>query len=249
MSVQRGDWLTLAPTLSPMSVDLLYVDPPFNTGKTQSTPPRAKHRDARAADAHYADRWPSMQAHADWFAQRLHATLPALAPTACVLVHCDQRCCHHLRLALDEVLGESCFVNHLIWSYGLGGSSPRAFARKHDDILFYSRTPGEHYFNAPRVPATSNRMKGQSKKATDVIAIPSLNNMSKERTGYPTQKPLALLSMLVEACCPTAGLVLDPCCGSGTALVAAKNSGRRCAGFDTSAKAVTLARARLTRGA
>lgn len=146
---------------------------------------------------------------------------------------------------LDELLGEDRFVNHLIWSYGLGGSSPRRFARKHDDILLYCLDPMKYWFEPPRVPATSNRLRGKTKKMTDVLDIPAINNMANERTGYPTQKPLALLDVLVRACCPPGGLVLDPCCGSGTTLVAAVRAGRRAIGLDTSPKAVEIARARL----
>jgi DNA modification methylase len=150
-----------------------------------------------------------------------------------------------VRCLLDDLFGEDRFVNHLIWSYGLGGSSPRTFARKHDDILFYAKTD-RYYFEAPRVPATSHRMRGLLKKATDVLDIPSLNNLAHERVGYPTQKPLALLSMLVEACSPAGGTVLDPFCGSGTTLVAAIESGRNAVGFDISERAVQVAGRRLS---
>src|SRR5690606_7258038 len=105
--------------------------------------------------------------------------------------------------------------------------SPRRFARKHDDILFYCVDPQRYCFDPPRIEATSRRMAGQMKKATDVIEVPALNNMARERTGYPTQKPLALLELLIRACSPPGGLIVDPCCGSGTTLVAALNTGRR----------------------
>ena len=150
------------------------------------------------------------------------------------------------RPAAAHLLGEDHFVNHLIWQYGLGGSSPRRFARKHDDILFYGKTE-DYHFEAPRVPATSQRMRGMTKKATDVLDIPSLNNLAHERVGYPTQKPLALLSMLVQACSPEGGTVLDPFCGSGTTLVAAVESGRGAIGFDVSERAVAVTRRRLDR--
>jgi DNA modification methylase len=146
---------------------------------------------------------------------------------------------------LDEIFGSERFVNHLIWAYGLGGSSPRRFARKHDDVLFYAKSE-EYYFNPPLVPATSNRMMGKLKKAGDVLNVPSINNMALERTGYPTQKPLALLTLLVKACCPPGGLVLDPFCGSGTTLVAAAMSGREVCGVDVSPAAVRIARRRLS---
>ena len=84
-------------------------------------------------------------------------------------------------------------------------------------------------------------MKGQMKKASDVIEIPSINNMALERTGYPTQKPLALLELLIQACCPPGGVVLDPFCGSGTSLLAAKRNGRYYLGIDSNSHAVRIA--------
>lgn len=225
-------------------MDYLYADPPFNTGKSQRTPPGAP-RAGRVVEATYDDSWASMGEYIAWLRERMRATLPALKPTSLVAIHCDYRACHHIRLMLDDVFGADRFVNHLIWHYGLGGSSPRRFARKHDDVLLYCIEPNRYWFEPPMVPATSRRLRGQMKKATDVLDIPSINNMASERTGYPTQKPLALLDVLVRACCPTDGLVLDPCCGSGTTLVAAAGSGRRAIGFDRSARAVASARARL----
>ncbi|MEM9064207.1 MAG: site-specific DNA-methyltransferase [Planctomycetota bacterium] len=235
MKIEQGDWRDLARALTPNSIDLLYADPPFNTGKKQ-----------RGADgAEYEDAWPTVQAWIAWLRERLEATLPALKPTACLLLHVDWRTSHHARLLLDGLLGNDRFVNHLIWTYGLGGSSPRRFARKHDDILFYCVDPDRYYFDPPMIPATSNRMKGELKKATDVLDIPAINNMSTERTGYPTQKPLNLLQMLVGACCPPNGNVLDPVCGSGTTLVAAAKLGRNPIGCDTNEQAIAIAHERL----
>lgn len=232
--VSLGDWLALARTLAPGSVDLLYVDPPFNTGEAQ-----------RGAAGDFDDRWDDAAAYVSWLRERVAATLPAMKPTGNVLIHADWRASHHVRLLLDELLGAERFVNHLVWSYGLGGSSPRRFARKHDDILFYCVDAERYWFEPPMVPATSQRMKGMLKKATDVLDIPSINNMSKERLGWPTQKPMALLEVLVGACCPPGGVVLDPCCGSGTTLAAAVKLGRRAIGGDVSEKAVRIARRRL----
>lgn len=233
-SVRQADWLDAAAGLAPASIDMLYADPPFMTGR----------RRADRAGA-FEDAWATTAEYVDWMRARLAATLPALKRSANVLIHVDWRTSHRVRVMLDEVLGEDRFVNHLIWSYGLGGSSPRRFARKHDDILFYCVDPGSYYFDPPRVPATSRRMRGQTKKATDVIETPSLNNMASERAGWPTQKPVALLEMLVRACCPADGMVLDPCCGSGTTLVAAVRAGRRAMGVDISPEAVSLTYDRL----
>lgn len=244
--VDLGDWLDLAPALPRASIDLLYADPPFNTRTTRRTPPRAARIKGRApTPASYRDSWPTPSDYTAWLRERLAATLPAFKPSASILLHVDYRVCHHVRLLLDDLLGPDRFVNHLIWSYGLGGSSPRAFARKHDDILFYCLDPRLYWFNPPRVPATSNRLRGSLKKATDVLDIPSINNMARERTGYPTQKPLALLDLLVTSCCPPGGTVLDPCCGSGTTLEAALRHDRSALGFDLSRDAVALARRRL----
>ena len=231
--IVQADWLDFARAQPGESVDLVYVDPPFNTGKAR-----------RGQVADYADAWPDMRSYLAWIEPRLRECRRILLPRGSLYLHCDWRASHHLRLLLDEIFGEDCFINHLIWSYGLGGSSHRRFARKHDDILFYSKSD-KYYFHPPRVPATSRRLTGQMKKATDVLDIPSLNNMSRERVGYPTQKPLVLLEMLVNAACPPGGIVADFCCGSGTTLVAAKQTGRKYLGCDISEEAVQMTRARL----
>jgi len=233
-TVVCADWLAFCKYLRPTSVDLFYVDPPFATGRTQS-----------GSVSTYDDSWASIDDWVSWLRERLRATLPLMKPSGSLLLHIDWRTSHHARLVLDDLLGPDHFVNHLIWSYGLGGSSPRRFARKHDDILFYAIDPDRYWFEAPMVAARSRRMKGQQKKATDVLDIPSLNNMAAERTGYPTQKPLALLDVLVRSCCPPDGLVFDPCCGSGTSLVAALKAGRRIVGCDQNPDAVALANTRL----
>lgn len=231
--IVRGDCLDVMATWPEACVDLVYLDPPFNTGLTRS-----------GTNAHYADRWPTLESYVEYITERIRIVHRILKPTGSILLHCDWRSSHHLRVRLDDVFGADRFVNHLVWTYGLGGSSPRRFARKHDDILFYARGP-EYHFEAPLVPATSRRMQGSLKKATDVLDIPAINNMARERTGYPTQKPLALLEILVGACSPADGLVVDPFCGSGTTLVAAAGLGRRYVGIDCSDEAVRIARTRL----
>lgn len=230
----RGDWLDVARALDPGSVDLVYADPPFNTGKA---------RTGRAGT--YPDNWPTPEHYIGWLRERLAATVPLLKRTGSILLHLEPAVSHRARVALDDILGADRFVNSLVWAYGLGGSSPRRFARKHDDILFYCVDPEQYYFDPPMVPATSRRLAGAMKKSTDVLDIPAINNMARERLGWPTQKPLALLDLLVRACCPPGGTVLDPCCGSGTTLVAAIAAGRTALGADISPAAVELASRRL----
>ena len=228
-----GDCLEVLRSLPGETADLCYLDPPFNTGA------------ARADRAgRFEDAWETMGAYIEFLRLRVAEARRCLRPSGSILVHVDWRTTPHVQLMLDDVFGAGHFVNHLVWVYGLGGSSPRRFARKHDDVFFYSRAQG-YFFDPPMVPATSVRMKGMMKKASDVINIPSINNMSAERTGYPTQKPLALLELLVCACCPAGGLVIDPFCGSGTTLAAAAGSGRRWLGIDVNADAVRLSRERL----
>lgn len=230
--VIEGDCLHILSEQPADSVDLAYLDPPFNTGRTQ-----------QAALARYADDWPTVASYLDFMRPRIAQVQRVLKPRGSLLLHCDWRSSHHLRLLLDDLFGPNNFVNHLIWTYGLGGSSPRRFARKHDDILFYARG-SDYYFDPPMIPATSQRMRGELKKATDVLDIPAINNMATERCGYPTQKPLALLELLINACCPPSGLVLDPFCGSGTTLVAAQRGHRSFIGIDINPVAILIARQR-----
>jgi DNA modification methylase len=209
------------------------MDPPFNTGR--------RHEQSNGS---FDDRFANTESYLGFLRPRIEASLHTLNADGSILLHCDWRTCHYLRLMLDELLGPQRLVNHLIWRYGLGGSSPRGFARKHDDILFYAKSD-RYFFDPPMVPATSARMRGQQKKATDVIDVPSINNMASERCGYPTQKPLALMDLLVRACCPEGGLVIDPFCGSGTTCVAAARSYRTFIGIDINSKAVEIARERV----
>jgi DNA modification methylase len=243
-------------------VALAYLDPPFGTG-----------RDFGA----YDDRWAEgRKGLVDALRPRLETIHALLADDGSILVHLDHRVAHVVALLLDDLFGPgdrdrkggAGFRNEIIWTYGLGGSSSRFYPRKHDTILWYSK--GDRWtFDPPKIPARSQRMKGKEKKQLDVLLgppsldalddphamlpsdvwdVPAINNMARERTGYPTQKPLVLLQRLVAAHSRAHDLVLDPYCGSGTTLVAAQALGRRALGIDASAEAVRVARTRLGRG-
>ena len=175
--------------------------------------------------------------------QELHRVLK---PTGSIYLHCDSNAAHYLRLMMDVIFGADNFLNHIVWCYGLGGSTRRRWPRKHDDILWYSRTPDGHYFDADKIPATSARMAGRDKKAPDYWLIPTLNNMAKERCGYPTQKPEALLERIIRSSSREGELVLDPFCGSGTTLVVAERLGRSWVGIDINPAAVQTAGERLS---
>ena len=264
------------------SVDLIYLDPPFNSNSTYNLPFKQLGRDVAAVaafqdtwawgeaeDAHLAalDEAPSTRVLAEivQIAQRVEGRrrktnlaaylvnmavrlIPmqrVLKPEGCIYLHCDPTASHYLKLLLDALFGRARFVNEIVWTYGLGGSSKRSFSRKHDVLLFYSNSE-RYFFDKPTVPATSNRLKGQEKGMLDVWTdIPSLNNMARERLGYPTQKPLELLERIVGASSRPGDLVLDPFCGCGTTAHAAELLGRRWVGIDISRFSAGLVRERL----
>ncbi len=236
-------------------VDLVYIDPPFAAARdfrirTQYESDSGVESFERVA---FSDRWESLDEYLGMMEGALNAVHSALHPEGSLLLHCDHRAAPYLSVICDRLFGfgdrlgggrKPGFRNELVWEYGLGGSSHRNWPRKHDTILWYSKGT-RWYFDAPRVPATSQRMRGQLKKAPDVIRVPTLNNMAGERCGYPTQKPLQLLSLLIDAHCPPGGSVADYFSGSGTCAVAALRSGRRVFAGDMGDDGVAMTRARV----
>ena len=228
---------------------LVYLDPPFAAERDFYT----SAGDGGAKRLAYSDRWGSLETYLAFMNEVLERVHGMLAQDGSLLLHCDHRAAPYLAIACDRIFGlgdrgptrqAPGFRNELIWSYGLGGSSPRCYPKKHDTILWYSRGP-RWIFDAPRVPATSHRMAGQTKKAPDVLSNPTINNMARERTGYPTQKPLALLELLVLAHSRPGDLVVDLFSGSGTTAIAATSQGRRVLVGDESAVAIETTIARL----
>ena len=235
---------------------LIYADPPFLTNSTRGDP----------QDAWYDDRWPEgLDGYLSYLGPRLEQMRRLLAAHGTLCLHVDWHVAHHARVLLDEIFGEDHFLNEIIWSYRTGGVAARWFARKHDNLYLYARTEGSNRFNLLREGAYRTdglkldelgRPYKQTRKGrlyfhtdgpamTDVWQVPFLSTVSKERVGWPNQKPLALLERLVKACSDPDDLVADFFCGSGTTLVAAKRLGRRWLGCDEDAKAVKLAKARL----
>lgn len=245
-AVRQGDCENVADIVKGQKFDLVYLDPPYGTG-----------RDFGAYDDYWADGRNGLM---NYLARRIEKIRHVMAENSSILVHIDPKISHEIGRLLDELFGPGDrdgnadrpgYRNELIWVYGLGGSSRSRYPRKHDVIYWYTKG-SEWTFTPPQVPATSTRMKGLKKKQPDVFAtggdimdIPTINNMAKERSGYPTQKPLALLEQLVAAHSNPGDWVLDPFCGSGTTIVAARNLGRNAVGIDIGDQAVKTARERL----
>ncbi len=238
-------------------IDLIYADPPFFTGK----------RRAPASGGHaFADSWPGgVGDYVAFLRPRLAEMRRLLAPTGALYVHLDWHAVHYVKVLLDEVFGYENFLNEIVWSYRTGGLSRSWFARKHDTILTYARRAGHHKFHVLRDGAFrtdglnmgpdgrpyKNTRAGrlyfhpEGPAMTDVWDLPFLSTVARERTGYPAQKPEALLDRIIRAATDTGDVVADFFCGSGTTLAAARRLGRRWLGCDLSAAAVRIARRRL----
>ena len=189
----------------------------------------------------------SMRAYLAFMAPRLAEIWRLLTPTGSVYLHCDPHASHYLKCMLDVIFGSANFQNEIIWYYKNASRGKRRLARAHDVILWYSKTPKDYTFNRDEilVPFESGMTEwryakgGQSGKAMpkgktpdDVLVMPSLNAMSKERLGYPTQKPLALLEWIIKTSSKLGDIVFDPFCGCGTALDAAHGLQRHWVGID-----------------
>ena len=238
-----GDNLHVMRQLPNESIDLIYIDPPFFSGR-QYNVLFGDQNELRS----FSDIWEGgMPGYVIWLNARLYEMKRLLKKTGSIYVHCDYHASHYIKVEMDKIFGNTNFVNEIIWTYGLGGSSKRSFSKKHDTILFYSRT-GDYVFDKPLIPATSNMLEGKKKGMLDVWSdIPSLNNMAKERIGYPTQKPEALLDRIIASCSRKNDLVADFFCGGGTTAAVAQRLERRWIACDQSRVAVAITADRLTR--
>lgn len=242
------------------SIDLIYADPPFGTGRMRVDRNPA-HR--------YDDRWPGgVRTYLAFLEPRLREMRRLLKPSGTIYVHLDWHVAHYVKVLLDEIFGYGNFLNEIIWSYRTGGPSRAWFARKHDTILAYAHSRGRHTFHVLREgrfrtdgmnldehgrPYKMTRrgrlyFHADGPALTDVWEIPFLSTVSRERTGWPGQKPLALLERIVRASSSPGDLVADFFCGSGTALLVARRLGRRWLGCDISPQAIAVARQRLAEG-
>jgi site-specific DNA-methyltransferase (adenine-specific) len=263
--VVHADNLVVLRDLPDASVDLIYVDPPFNTGKRQTLTRLETVRDASNGDrtGFQGHRYRTIQvgSHSfdDLFDDYLTFLEPRLAefhrvltPAGSLYVHLDAREVHYVKVLLDAIFGRECFLNEVIWAYDYGGRPRRRWPPKHDSILVYVRDPKRYYFDADaaeRIPYMAPGLVGADKAArgkrlTDTWWATIVPTNSRERTGYPTQKPLAIVRRIVRTSCPPDGLVADFFAGSGTTGEAACESGRRFLLVDDSAEAIAVMRRR-----
>jgi site-specific DNA-methyltransferase (adenine-specific) len=261
----HGENLAVMEALPAGAFDLIYMDPPFNTGRTQ----RAR-RLAVAADPQgervgfggrrYRSRLLSDLAYDDAYGDYLGFLAPRLARARALLaahgtlyVHVDQREAHYVKLLGDEIFGRDAFLNELIWAYDYGAKPRRRWPAKHDTILVYVRTPGAHHFDADAVEREPYMAPGlvsadkaaRGKRPTDVWWHTIVPTNGAERTGYPTQKPEGILRRIVAASSRPGAWCLDPFSGSGTLGAVCQALGRRFVLIDRSPDAIALSARRL----
>jgi DNA modification methylase len=257
--IVHGDNLPFMRALPDAAVDLIYADPPFFTGRRQRGNGRAAHA--------FDDAWPGgLDAYLPWLEERVVEMRRLLRPTGTLYLHCDWHAGHYIKVMLDRVFGPERFRNEIVWHYGLGAANAtRHFLRKHDTIFVYAKgdratfhlvrgdvTPAMlakycHEDGHGRYMMSRGRryyLKG-GKPLDSVWEIPAIAATSRERLGWPTQKPEALLERIVLASSSPGDVVADFFAGSGTAPAVARRLGRRWIACDASLEAVRLMERRL----
>ena len=225
--IHRGDNLRFMRSLEESKIDLIYIDPPFFTQSDQS------HK-CLGKEVVFTDSWVNLNAYLDFIIMRLEKCHRLLKDTGVLCVHLDWRSVHYVKIELDKIFGMRNFVNEIIWSYKSGGAGNRAFAKKHDTILIYSKSQ-EYTFNIQKEKSYNRefrpyRFKGIEEfkdnigwhtmvNMKDVWQIDMVGRTSNEWLGYPTQKPLALLDRIIKAFTNKNAIVADFFCGSGTTIL------------------------------
>jgi site-specific DNA-methyltransferase (adenine-specific) len=271
--VVAGDNLPVLRSLPDAAFDLIYMDPPFNTGRAQT---RAQLEVSRTPDAEgpgartgfgghrYSSRLLQSLSYDDAFGDylaflepRLSRVRELLAPHGTLYFHIDYREAHYCKLLLDEIFGREAFLNELIWAYDYGAKPRRRWPAKHDTILVYVREPGAHHFDADAVERepymapglVSAEKAARGKRPTDVWFHTIVPTNGREKTGYPTQKPEGVVRRIVAASSRPGGWCLDPFAGSGTLGAVCQKLGRRFVLIDANPTAIEVMRDRLGPGA
>jgi site-specific DNA-methyltransferase (adenine-specific) len=264
--VIQGDNLAVLQSIPDASIELIYVDPPFNTGRVQSrgsstttrteTGNRIGFKGQRyeivketvlSYDDEFKDYWSFLE-------PRLEEAWRILNETGTLYLHLDYRESHYAKVLLDALFGRECFLNEIIWAYDYGGKAKSRWPSKHDTILVYVKNPDKYYFNnetvdrepymAPGLVTPEKVAKG--KLPTDVWWHTIVSPTGKEKTGYPTQKPLGILRRIIQASSKEGDTVLDFFAGSGTTGHAASLLNRNFILVDQNPEAIQVMKERFS---
>ncbi len=259
-----GDNLAVLQGFPSESVDLIYVDPPFNTGTTRSRTSTKAIRDDSSPRVGFGGRnyrtdvlrvasyEDNFDDYLSFLEPRLTEAHRVLKKSGSLYVHVDYREVHYCKVLLDQIFGRKNFLNEIIWAYDYGGRSSKRWPPKHDNILLHVKDIENYYFDAAavdRIPYMAPKMAGEEKAErgklpTDTWWHTIVSPTGKEKTGYPTQKPLGILRRIVGASSPPGGLVLDFFAGSGTTGVAAAEAGRDFVLVDSHPESINVMKAR-----
>jgi site-specific DNA-methyltransferase (adenine-specific) len=261
-----GDNLPVLKDLPSQSVDLIYIDPPFNTGKEQSRKQIRVEEDENGdrvgfGGKRYQTEVIGERGYRDYFDDYLGFLEPRLVeayrilkPTGSLYFHIDYREVHYCKILLDEIFGRRSFLNEIIWAYDFGGRSKTRWPAKHDNILYYVKDPKHYTFNRDAVdripymaPGLVSKQKAERGKfPTDTWWHTIVGTNSKEKTGYPTQKPVGVLRRIVAASSNPGDLVLDFFGGSGTIGELCLELGRRFILVDNNPQAIAVMQKRFS---
>ena len=248
--VYFGDNLSVLQTLPGGSASLIYIAPPFNTGRTQARTQlkttRAAHGDRTGFQGNryqtvtigrqaFADTFDSSTAFLDFLAPRLREARRVLTSNGSLYFHIDYREVHYCKVLLDQIFGRESFLNEIIWAYDYGARTTKKWPPKHDNILLYVKDPKNYIFNTDemeRIPYMAPGLVGPEKAArgklpTDTWWHTIVSPTGKEKTGYPTQKPLGIVKRIIQTSSRPGDTVLDFFAGSGTTGEAAHQLGRK----------------------
>jgi len=260
-----GDNLPILAGFPAASFDLIYIDPPFNTGRTQARTQIQVVQDADGDRTGFSGRRYrtiklGTRAYADVFDDYLEFLWPRLeqahrllGPRGSFFLHLDYREVHYAKVALDQIFGRASFMNEIVWAYDYGARSRSRWSAKHDNILWYVKDPGDYTFEyeaIDRIPYMAPGLVGPVKAArgktpTDTWWSTIVSPNGREKTGYPTQKPLKVIERIVRVHSRAGDRLLDFFAGSGTLGEAAVRLGRQVTLVDDNPEAIEVMRRRL----
>ncbi len=264
--VYFADNLIILKQIPSESIDLIYIDPPFNTGRVQSRKRFKTVQDESGDRVGFSGRLyksevlsengyvDSFDDYTAFLKPRLQEAWRVLKPDGCLYFHIDYREVHYCKVMLDQIFGRENFLNEIIWAYDYGGRAKDRWPAKHDDILYYVKDRQNYAFNRDaidRIPymapgLVSKEKAARGKLPTDTWWHTIVGTNSKEKTGYPTQKPLAIIERILNASSDPGDLVLDFFAGSGTTGAACFKLGRRFILVDNNPQSIEVMKRRFS---